>query len=106
MAVLGDHYRRQGRYGESEALLDRALEVRRQALGPEGAHVGQSLFFLGCLAAARGERDEALGLFRQAVDQGWAERWILDDDPDLLPLRGDPEFEAIVDEVKERIGEK
>ena len=41
----------------------------------------------------------------QAVGLGWAEQSIFRDTV-LDSLRGDPEFEAIVAEVKERIGDE
>ncbi len=42
---------------------------------------------------------------RRAVDLGWAELDVLTN-PTLDSLRGDPEFEAIVAEVKKRIGDE
>ncbi len=54
--------------------------------------------------ASLGKRGEALDHLRKAVGLGWAERDVLTDTT-LDSLRGDPEFEAIVAEVKKQIGE-
>jgi len=100
---LGDVYRRQGRYEQAAVLLGQALEARRSVLDDDHPDIGASLHALGCLAAARGERQQALDLLRQALDQGWAPRSLIED-ADLRFLRGDPAFEAMVDEVTGRLG--
>ena len=64
-----------------------------------------SHYDLGCLEASLGKREEALDHLRKAVELRWAEKDILVD-ATLKSLRGDPEFEAIVAEVKKRIGEE
>ena len=55
--------------------------------------------------ASLGDREKALQYLRQAIDLGLIGELVVHD-PDLASLRGDPEFEAIVAEVKKRIGEE
>ena len=51
----------------------------------------------------RGDRDEAIALLREASDSDYRQSnmWIRDD-PALASLHGDPEFEAIVEEMRRR----
>jgi len=57
------------------------------------------------LAARHGKRAEALALLRRAAASGHVDESVADDS-NLVSLHGDPEFEAIVAEVKKRIGEE
>ena len=84
--------------------MQEALKQGRRVLAEGHVHFGHSYYSLGCLAAVRGQRATALDLLRKAVDLGWSERDILDD-PSLDSLRGDPEFEVILVQVKKKIGE-
>jgi len=102
MNNLGDVCRRKGRYREARALLDTAHAAFVKILGENHPRVGYSTYNLGCLAAAVGDRTAALDHFRKALELGWADRLILEDE-DLDSLRGDPEFESIVAEVVKRI---
>lgn len=103
MSNLGGLYVDQGRLEEAEPLLREALARRLKTLGEDHPHVGWSYYYLGCLAAARGDRDEAIGDLRRAIDLDWAEPRIRTE-PSLDGLRGDPDFEAIVRRVGERLG--
>jgi len=58
---------------------------------------------LAGLYRVQGRYDESIAYLRQAVDLGWSRASILRD-PSFEGLRGNPEFEAIVAEVKERLG--
>ena len=105
MNNLGGLLTKLGRYEEANALLQVALDARLRVLGEEHPSVGWSYYNLGCHSAALGERLDALDHLRNAVGLGWAERNVLTDTT-LDTLRGDPEFEAIVAEVKKRFGEE
>jgi serine/threonine protein kinase/Tfp pilus assembly protein PilF len=105
MNNLGGLHVKQRRYEEARALLEAALDARLRVLGEGHPHVGYSHYNLGCLSASLGKRGEALDHLRKAVSLGWAERDILENFT-LDSLRGDVEFEAIVAEVKKRVGEE
>ncbi len=52
--------------------------------------------------AIRGQHDKAITTLRQAVDEGWRGFWwfYLELDAALDPLRDDPEFQSIVEEIR------
>src|SRR5262245_53438944 len=54
------------------------------------------------LYALRGERQKALSALRQAIDEGWRRDWWyqLQYQPDLEPLDDEPEFQAMLDEIR------
>jgi tetratricopeptide (TPR) repeat protein/tRNA A-37 threonylcarbamoyl transferase component Bud32 len=93
-----------GEYETARSHLERSLAIRENALGPTHVRVTHSYYNLASLMAVQHKREEALVYLREAVDRGFAEAFIRDD-PDLASLRGDPEFEALVAEVMERVGE-
>ena len=100
---LGAMYWRMGRYEDSRPLGERALVIRENEVGREHADVARRYYNLACIWAKVGEREEAMDKLRQAIDRGFSWGGIADD-PDLDSLRGDPEFEAIVDEIEGRGG--
>jgi tetratricopeptide (TPR) repeat protein len=95
---------KRGRYDEAQPLYERALRIRVEKLGPEHAKVARVRYNMACLAALRGDRETALNQLRTAVEGGFLEESMLDD-PDLASLRGDSEFEAILDGVRERLSQ-
>ena len=99
-------YWKQGRYDEAESLYLETVEIRRRVLGESHPDTLWSVYNLGCVAALRGDREQALDWLRKAVDSGFTAADWMTKDPDLASLHGDPEFEAIVAEVKKRIGEE
>jgi non-specific serine/threonine protein kinase/serine/threonine-protein kinase len=100
LAIL---YWKQGRYDEAEQLYRETYEARQRVLGDDHPETLDSIYDLACYQAVLGTREEALRLLGLAVDRGWAEELVFDD-PDLASLRGDPEFEALLAEVRRRIG--
>ncbi len=54
------------------------------------------------LAAIAGHHDEALHSLRQAIDHGWEGADSTASDDDLKSLRGDPRFQALVAELRQR----
>jgi serine/threonine protein kinase/tetratricopeptide (TPR) repeat protein len=83
-------------------LDERVLKTRLRVFGPDHRWTGTAYYNLGCLSALAGDRDEALEMFRKALETDWSWDGVLDD-PDLDSLRGDPEFEPIYDELVARI---
>ncbi len=80
---------------------DRAREAAAHAARLVGNTTG--LYNLACYYAVAGQRTEAIRHLRSGLDLGMAIMWIRDD-PDLVSLHGDPEFESIVAEVQRRVG--
>jgi non-specific serine/threonine protein kinase/serine/threonine-protein kinase len=99
---LGLLYREQGLFEKAEQKWHETLEIRRRVLGPDHRDTHTSLYNLARVTALRSDRETAVGLLREALDNGWADNVIFDD-PDMDSLRGDREFEAIIAEVKKRL---
>ncbi len=54
------------------------------------------------ILALQGKNQEAIAALRQAADDGWRSLWwyYLQFDPNLDSIRGEPEFNAVADEIK------
>jgi non-specific serine/threonine protein kinase/serine/threonine-protein kinase len=100
--LLGRLYANTGRLELAGTLLNEVLNRRLQVLGEHHPDVGDSYYGLGCLAAARANHDESIAYLRQATKLGWSRASILSD-PSLEGMRGTPEFESIVAEVKKNL---
>jgi tetratricopeptide (TPR) repeat protein len=123
---LGLVYSRAGRLDEAVHSLDRACKLgerqeacanlavtlQRSGREPEAraaaAHA-ESLsasrwgyYNLACYRALAGDRAAAIGDLRRSLELGYADA-LITTDPDLASLRGDAEFEPIVEAVEERI---
>ena len=94
----------EGHYAEAEKLGRETLDIKRRTLAADYPDTALSTYILGCIAALRGQRDEALSLLHEAVDHGFAPMGDLgiEKDPDLKSLHGDPRFDALVAHAKER----
>ena len=102
LAALGALDYTLGRYAEAEARYEQALEMRIRLLGEESRSLDVLLYNLACLSALQGDRKQALERLRRAVDLGFRLPLLLED-PDLDSLRGDAEFEAIADAIRQEI---
>ena len=100
--ILGGHYADVGDLDTAADYCLRSLELRRRVLPPDHPAVGASLYNLACIAALRGQREQALDRLEEALATTWASSLVFRD-PDLDGLRGDPRFEAILDEVRHRL---
>jgi tetratricopeptide (TPR) repeat protein len=100
--VLGDLYTRNGRQDEAKEMLDRneAAYLDRNREAGEGWGY---MYDLARVYAARGERDEALRWLRQAVRVGFPEVYLAKVDPMMAALRGDSEYELVLEELEERV---
>ena len=106
MNNLAVRYWGQGLHAKAETLLLETLEARRRVLGDNHPRTVGTLYNLACLEAVRGDRAMALDWLRQSVEAGMASAEWMAKDPDLELLHGDPEFEAIVADIKKRVGEE
>jgi len=89
----------------ADMLLDRSLAFIHTLprLGYRGYLISDVRIY-----AQRGKKEEALVALRQAIDQGWRRYWwyYLEHDMGLEPIRHEPEFQAIVKEVKADMAEQ
>jgi serine/threonine protein kinase len=92
------------RFGEAEKLYRESLDIHQRVLGPEHPDTAVTKYNLACNLALTGRRGEALAFLRDAFDHGLSPKVALniEQDSDLKSLHGDPRFEAVVADVKER----
>jgi serine/threonine protein kinase len=92
------------RYTEAEKLYKEANGIQRRVLGPDHPDTALSVYNLGVVALYLGRREQAISLLQEAVDHGLApaNALAMEQDPDLKPLHGDPRYEAIVSDAKQR----
>jgi eukaryotic-like serine/threonine-protein kinase len=102
MNNLANVYVHEAKYAESEALYTQTLEIQKRRLGPEHPYTALTLYNMSCLAARRGDRDQAIALLKQSVDHGLSPVFDLgiEADTDLTSLHIDPRFVALVEHAK------
>jgi len=88
----------QVRFQTARGLLDRKKDYDFNWIW-EGSD-GQSHYEIASYSALVRERQGALGSLRKAVECGWADWPLLEEDDCFAPLRGDQEFEDIVEGLK------
>jgi len=88
-----------GRQSEAQQLLDRSEQYIKgiPRLGDWGSAIDDAR-----IQVLRGENEQALDSLRTAVDSGWRYYWryYLEHDPIFEPLRSDPRFQGIVQEIR------
>jgi serine/threonine protein kinase/Tfp pilus assembly protein PilF len=96
---------KEGRSAEAEKLERDTLAIQSRVLGPDNQDTADTLYHLAGLLAHRGQRDEALSLLREAVGHklGPGTTSGMLTDPNLNSLHGDPRFQAIVADAKQRV---
>ncbi len=82
MFVMGDVYRGLGLFPRAQLLYQRAADIQRRVLGPEGAETLRSMDALGWILNQEGHAAEAEKLQRQTVDT--RRRVFGSQDPDTL----------------------
>jgi len=92
---LSGSYLDLGRYSETKALLEPCVDHIRHAFGERVFQTQVAFYNLGCALANLGDTGGALRALREAVDRGWGYPRSMARDPLLLPLHGDPGFDAI-----------
>lgn len=73
-----------------------ALTRAQVALQPENASANYNL---ACALAMQGKNDAALSALAKSASLGFADAKLLQQDPDLAPLRSDPSFPALISTV-------
>ena len=91
---LGLGYLIQGQYEQSEEIWNYALRFSRNRR--------LSLYNLACCQGLQGKKEAAIGTFRQLLDEGYTDYDHVDEDQHFFPLRGEPGFESMLDELARR----
>jgi eukaryotic-like serine/threonine-protein kinase len=116
---LGKLLRKEGKTAEALAALQKAVEIGETNPGGERPYTTYELACARALcsavlgegkaelaaaeqAAKRRYADQAVEALRQAVDGGWENVAWMDKDPDLDALRGRPEFEKLMQDLRGR----
>jgi serine/threonine protein kinase/tetratricopeptide (TPR) repeat protein len=85
-------------HGDREAVRRGVAELEEYAARDKEA----SWSCAGCLAMV-GDRDQALGFLANAIELGFVNgRFLSTRDSFLVPLRGDPRFEALMEKAREK----
>ena len=103
MADLGAVLGAEHKYPQAEKIGREALEIGRRVLGERDPNLAGVLYNLGALAAIRGKNGEAISLLSQSIAAGLppGDALNMPQDPDLRPLRADPQFEELVAHARE-----
>ncbi len=96
-----------GKYDEGQELQQQTRDIYSRVFGAENPLTAGATYNLACIASLRGQRVQALALLREAMEHGLDPDGELGmaKDPDLKPLYGDPHFEALVSEARQRAAE-
>jgi TolB-like protein/tetratricopeptide (TPR) repeat protein len=88
-----------GEQERAEVLLDKCLAFIQTIprLGQGGYWIADTLIF-----SLRGETGKAIAALRKAIDESWRASWwyYLNHDANLESIRGEPEFQSMLDEIK------
>ncbi len=84
------------------ALEDRPDDCERACRGilDQGLRDPEAIYFFARVAARADLTELALDLVDRAVDRGFWSMWALENDPWLVPLRGQPTFDAAVERAR------
>lgn len=77
--------------GETDAAMRNLQEAVATGQADAQAH-----YNLACLLARKGDKESALRTLETAIQKGYANRTVLENDPDLGSLRDDPRFRKIL----------
>jgi len=90
---------RSGEHRRANRLLDCSLAFIRTVprMGQEGYWISDAIIY-----SLRGDTNAALAALREAIDQGWRACWwyYLNHDPNFEAIRGEREFQAMVQELE------
>ncbi len=92
----------QGQFEKADRLLRDTYEIARQ--DHDDTHCFLAAYNLACLAAQRGDRSAALAWPRNAIDCDFRDFEAMSQDPDLLSLHEEPEFERLVAAARSNAG--
>jgi serine/threonine protein kinase/tetratricopeptide (TPR) repeat protein len=93
-----------GDYAEAQKVHERALEIRGSYLRWDHPELADTYYNLACVSALQGHRETAISFLRESVRRGFAKP-IIFSDSDLQSLHDEPEFDALITEMKVRLDE-
>jgi eukaryotic-like serine/threonine-protein kinase len=95
----------EGRLAQAEKLARQAQGLGSHVFGPQQPEPAALNFTLARIAALTGRRTDALALLRDALERGLSPDLALDmvKNRDLKSLQGDPEFDKIAADGKQRV---
>ncbi|MCG6950266.1 MAG: tetratricopeptide repeat protein, partial [Acidobacteria bacterium] len=99
---FGFHHYQKGEYDEALQWYRRGLEIRQEIFGSNHSSSAWNLYDQACLLALSGDGDGAIATLHRALDIGWANHRIFEDD-DFDSLKANPKFETILAEVRSRL---
>ncbi len=104
LSNLGSLLTDEHRYREAEKYLREALETDRRVLGLDHIRTAIAAYNLACDDAMSGRRRQALALLRESVEHGGGPlvAGAIGTDENLKSLHGDPQFQALVAEAKQK----
>jgi serine/threonine protein kinase/tetratricopeptide (TPR) repeat protein len=102
LEIIGLHHYKNEDWDEALRQYRRAFEIREQIFGEGHGATGWNLYDQACILALSGDATGAIATLDRALEVGWANHRIFEDD-DFDTLKGRPEFEAILAEVRSRL---
>jgi TolB-like protein/Tfp pilus assembly protein PilF len=98
--ALAWSYQQTGRAEEAAPMLE-SFERDREEIARRGRlHESNEIYFFARNALLLGDHGLALARLREAVDAGWRDYYIHEHDPRWAPIADDPEYRALMAEVK------
>ena len=105
-AGLASAYATLGERDRALGLLAKALGLAEESQLPKHSAAGASLAELfvsiGAACVRTGQSERALEMLGRAVRSGWGDAAWLELDPEFGPLRREPQFVALIDEIRRR----
>jgi Flp pilus assembly protein TadD len=99
----GDAWHMLGFVLHSGGKIDEALPAHLKASEfPDVAPT--AAYNAACAYARKGDKDKAIEWLQKAVGFGFARPEVAEVDSDLASLRGDPRFQALIDDLKRQVG--
>jgi eukaryotic-like serine/threonine-protein kinase len=95
LAITDAH---EGRYADASKLFQQAIGIAEQNKEPSTVNIGWYNF--ACAAAIAGQHEDAFRYLREAIDHGFLYPDAIGADRDLMSLRSDPRFAALVEEAR------
>ena len=104
MFNIADILRQEGHYADAAKVFEETINLQRRVLGPTHPDTIDSIYNLACVLALDQQNDIALQTLREAVQGGLPpeDASKIESDSGLKTLHGDPRFESLVRDVKQR----